>query len=209
MITIDFEGVGLRFGSNALFHDLTTRISSGAVTVVTGCNGSGKSTFLCLAARLILPDEGNIRILDGNAPLGKGAFRRRLAMVRPEWNLYPHLTAEENLRFFLGMRGISLDSREVEFLWERVGLSAEEIRGRYGSELSTGMGQRVKFAILLASEADVWLMDEPSANLDTAGLSMVLEESHRAAIAGKLVLLATNDPREEEAADTVIRLPWG
>ena len=72
--------------------------------------------------------------------------------------------------------------------------------------LSTGMAQRLKIAVLLGCEADVWLLDEPGANLDEVGRRMIRAEMKRGAAEGRLVLLATNDAGEEAEADEVIRL---
>ena len=73
-------------------------------------------------------------------------------------------------------------------------------------EFSTGMRQRLKLAALLAAEADIWLLDEPGANLDAVGRELVLREARQAADEGRLVLWATNDEREEAAADAAIHL---
>ena len=205
---ISFEKVGLSFGSQKLFDALTTVLPSGQVTAVTGHNGSGKSTFLRLAAKFLAPDTGRVTVKDEDALLQKDTFRSRIAIVTPEWKLYPRLTAEENLRFLLGLRGIELSSEEVFSLWERVGLRREELDHTFSDRLSTGMRQRVKLAVLLASKADFWFLDEPGSNLDPTGLQMLLRETRQAASEGKLILWATNDPREEAAADAVIHLPW-
>ncbi len=203
---IIFQEVGLRFGSHVLFRDLTEEIPSGAVTMIMGRNGSGKSTFLQLAAQLIPPDGGIVSAMDGEISLQKEAFRRQVAMVTPELKLYPRLTAAENLRFFLGLRGITLSEEEIFSLWERVGLVPEEVRHPYAVHLSTGMQQRVKLAVLLASQSCIWILDEPGANLDAAGSQMIFREARQAAEHGVLVLWATNDPGEEAAADAIIRL---
>ena len=68
------------------------------------------------------------------------------------------------------------------------------------------MRQRLKLAVLFLVDAHIWLLDEPGANLDAAGRSMVLQAAREAAQAGRLVLLATNDPGEEEVADDIIHL---
>jgi len=208
MITISFDGVGLSFGSLRLFDSLNTMLPSGQITMVTGHNGSGKSTFLQLAAKFIAPDTGKVIATDDETLLQKDEFRSRLAMVTPEWKLYARLTAEENLRFLLGLRGINLSIERIPPLLERVGLKWEELRNTLAGKLSTGMRQRVKLAMLLAADADVWILDEPCANLDATGLRIVLNEARQAASEGKLILWATNDPREEAAADAVIHLPW-
>ena len=76
----------------------------------------------------------------------------------------------------------------------------------YAGEFSTGMRQRLKIAVLLASGADIWLLDEPGANLDKAGRGLLAAEIRQAAARGVLVALATNDPGEEALADEVISL---
>ncbi len=207
MISISFEDVGLSFGSQQLFDSVTLCLKPGQITAVTGQNGSGKSTFLRLAAKFISPDTGHILAKDNDILLEKEAFRNRIAMVTPELKLYPKLTAEENLHFLLGLRGIILSGERIQNLWERVGLKAEPLKERLSERLSTGMRQRVKLAVLLAADAPVWFLDEPGSNLDETGLDIVLTEARRAAAEGKLILWATNDPREEAAADAVIRLP--
>ena len=71
---------------------------------------------------------------------------------------------------------------------------------------STGMRQRLKFAVLLSVDADIWLLDEPTANLDDDGREKLFSEV-QAAKPDKIILLATNDKAEVEICDEVIRLP--
>ncbi len=207
MIRISFESAGLSFGSQELFSGLTLSVPQGRITAVTGQNGSGKSTFLRLAAKFISPDTGNITAEENGRILEKDAFRSRIAMVTPELKLYPKLTAEENLQFLLGLRNITLSAQEITELWHRVGLRQDELQDRLSERLSTGMRQRVKLAVLLAADVPFWFLDEPGANLDASGLEIVIKEARRAADEGRLILWATNDPREEDAADEFIRLP--
>ena len=206
MVRIMFEDVGLRFGEKEIFRSLDAELVSGRIAVVTGRNGSGKSTFLRLAARLAMPDTGRVTAEAEGKPLEKEAYRSRLAMVTPEMKLYPRLTAEENLRFLLGLRGKEISGESVGHLWRRVGLAPEEVAGAFAGQLSTGMRQRVKLAVLFALDADLWMLDEPCANLDAKGAQMLMGEVRQAASQGKLVLWATNTPGEEEIADEVIRL---
>ena len=206
MVRITFEGVDLKFGGKEVFRSLEADMKSGSVTVVTGRNGSGKSTFLRLAARLLPPDRGRVTAEEAGKPLEREEYRSRIAMLSPEMKLYPRLTAEENLRFLAGLRGRTLHGDAVTDLWERVGLASSEVGEVFAGQLSTGMRQRVKFALLLASEAEVWMLDEPCANLDAGGTQMLMEEARRAASGGKLVLWATNALEEEEIGDEVIRL---
>ena len=193
---IAFDGVRLAFGARVLFDGLTVEFKSGRTTAIVGANGAGKSTLLKLAGKFMEPNEGSIKAFDGDKELLRAEYRRRLGAVAPTMSLYDRLTAEENLKFFAGLRGSTVDDE----IWARAGLTVGDGK-KFVGEYSTGMKQRLKFAILLTVNADVWLLDEPGANLDDAGRSMVLREIDRARGEGKLILLATNDPIEASAAD--------
>lgn len=127
-------------------------------------------------------------------------------MVTPELRFYPRLTARENMTFLLGLRGKQLDEQAYQQALRQVGLETEAVAHTMTGEFSTGMRQRLKLAVLFLVDAHIWLLDEPGANLDAAGRSMVLQAAREAAQAGRLVLLATNDPGEEEVADDIIHL---
>lgn len=207
MVSLTFSDVTKRFGGRTVIEGLSATLAGGTVTAVTGANGSGKSTLLKMAAKLLLPDAGKIVARDGEQELCKASYRSRLAIVTPEFHAYPKLTARENLDFFLSFRRAeALSDALYEQLLERVGLAPRAVDGKMVEQFSTGMKKRLHFAILLASEADVWLLDEPGANLDTTGRSMVRREARLAADGGKLVLLATNDREEEAEADACISL---
>ena len=206
MVTLTFREVGQTFGDLTVFSHLSCRLAGGKVVAVTGGNGSGKSTFLRIAARLLCPTVGEVEARAAGALLSAFAYQRRLAMVTPEMKLYPWLTARENVSFFLGLRGRTLQEAGYEALLTRVGLRRAALTGKGAGALSTGMAQRLKIAVLLGCEADVWLLDEPGANLDEAGRQMIRREMRRGAAEGRLVLLATNDAGEEAEADEVIRL---
>ena len=206
MITITFDRVTRSFGGRPLFDRLDAKIRGGVITAVTGPNGSGKSTFLRLAGHLLRPDSGKVIVKCDDSELRRASYRDRLGIVTPELRFYPRLTAYENMTFFLGLRGKTLTVDTYRVLLNRVGLDETAIRGKFAGAFSTGMRQRLKFAVLLASGADVWLLDEPAANLDAAGRAMILREARQAAASGAVVLWATNDAGEEENADEVIRL---
>ena len=201
MIRIAFEKVTKSFAGHEVLRDVSAVCHGGSITVAAGLNGSGKSTLLKLAGHLLLPDSGRITVKTDAIELKGEALRMRLSMMTPELRLYPRLSAKENLSFFLGLRGVSMTELQYGELLERVGLSAESVRDTAAEAFSTGMRQRLHFALMLAAEADIWLLDEPGANLDEAGRELMRREIRQAAEAGKLVLLATNDGRERSMAD--------
>ena len=206
MMRIKFTAVSQRFHGRQIFGPLEAELVSGKITAITGRNGSGKSTFLKLAGHLLPPTVGKITVTAEDMELKGEELRQRIAMVTPELRFYDRLTARENMDFLLGLRGRQIDDDDYRGLLARVGLDEEAVRHSYAGEFSTGMGQRLKMAVLLACEADIWLLDEPGANLDEAGRAMVAREMRAAAERGVLVVIATNDPGEEALADEVISL---
>lgn len=205
MVEISFNQVSHSFGSREILRQLTCSFHGGLITSVAGGNGSGKSTLLRLAGRLILPTKGKIETaLDGKSICGAD-YRRILAMATPEMELYTRLSVRENLTFFLSARGICPADGLLGELLERVGLPSE-VLPRMAGELSTGMRQRVRLAVLLGADAPVWLLDEPGLALDVHGRQLLTAEARRAAERGRLILWATNEPEERKAADACIDL---
>ena len=193
---ITFDDVSLTFGRQELFKNISLELRGGQVIGITGANGAGKSTFLKLAGKIIKPDSGAVDFPDD----------KKIAAVSPEMKIYDGLTAEENLKFFADLRGKDLSTEKILALGERVGLDFETFGKTRAENFSTGMRQRLKFAILLSVDADIWLLDEPTANLDDAGREKFFAEI-QAAKSDKIILLATNDKLEEKICDEIIRLP--
>jgi len=203
---IIFDEVNLSFNELHLFKNLSLEIHAGKVIAITGRNGSGKSTFLKLAGQFIPPDSGTVTAFEHETAIKKMDFRKNIAAVAPTMNLYERMTPLENLKFFTQFRDVILIEEYIYKIFDRLGLDAN-CKDKFVSSFSTGMKQRLKFAILLTVDADVWLLDEPCSNLDSAGKTIVFNEIQRAAAEGKIVLIATNDKEEEELANEIINLP--
>ena len=203
---ITFDDVSHSFAENEIFDNLSLELVAGKVISIIGTNGSGKSTFLKLAGQFIQPNSGKITAFDGNEFIGTVAFRKKVSVIAPSITLYSELTGAENINFFVGLRDRQLTDNDIDIYFERVNLQIED-KYKIVGNFSTGMKQRLKFAIMLAVDTDVWLLDEPSSNLDEAGKSIILNEVEQAAQSGKLVLLATNDKDEAEASNEIISLP--
>ena len=193
---IVFDDVSLSFGRRELFKGVTLTLRGGRVIGITGANGAGKSTFLKLAGRILKPDRGAVILPE----------KKTIGAVAPEMKVYDALTAEENLFFFAKLRSKSLTSDDLLRLGERVGLDMRTFGSVRAENFSTGMRQRLKLAILLSVDADIWLLDEPTANLDDDGREKFFAEVH-AAKSNKIILLATNDKLEEKICNEIIQLP--
>ena len=193
---IVFDNVSLSFGRRELFKNISLELGGGKIFGIVGKNGAGKSTFLKLAGKILRPDSGAI-----NFPPEK-----KIAAVAPEMKIYDGLTAQENLFFFAKLRGKTLSDEKIFELGGRVGLDMKNFGDVRTENFSTGMRQRLKFAILLSVAADIWLLDEPTANLDDDGREKFFCEI-QAAKSEKIILLATNESAEENFCDEIIRLP--
>ena len=208
MLEIHFDNVSQVFVGREVLRQLSISFYGGMVTAVAGANGSGKSTLLRLAARLILPTSGTIETLYDGAEVRGAEYRAMLGMATPEMELYTRLTVRENLAFLLSVRGVPCEDAHLEALLARVGLPAE-VLGRMAGQLSTGMRQRVRLAVVLGTDAEVWLLDEPGLALDEQGRALLLSEARAAAKRGRLILWATNEPEERKAADACFDLTSG
>jgi len=202
-VVLTLRDVARRFGPRAVFADIHAEAQTGQTLVVAGRNGSGKSTLLKIIAGLLPPSAGAVTLSLSGRPLDRLARRRVLGYVAPDLALYAELTGAENLLFFARLRGIALSRAELIALLERVGLKG---RGRdYVGNYSSGMRQRLKYAFALMHGPPVLLLDEPTTNLDAQGLEMVesvvVEQKQRG-----LAVIATNEAREVEWGDAVVRL---
>lgn len=205
MVEIHFDNVSQNFEGREVLRRLSITFHSGMVTAVAGANGSGKSTLLRLAARLILPTSGTIETFRDGVEVRGAEYRAMLAMATPEMELYTRLTVRENLAFLLSVRGVPCEESHLADLLTRVGLPTEVLNRKTG-QLSTGMRQRVRLAVLLGADAAVWLLDEPGLALDERGRALLLGEVRQAAERRRLILWATNDREEREAADVCVSL---
>jgi ABC-type multidrug transport system ATPase subunit len=170
------------FGRRRLFHDVTGTLVRGQIVIVTGVNGSGKSTFLKIAAGLLSPDSGDVvRPAEG-----------RMGYLSPSLELYTELTGTENLQFFAGIAGLT--DFDPDRALSTVGLS------RAGSKLysnySSGMKQRLKLAFSTLRSPELLILDEPTLALDSEGVQVVDDIIMRHRSGGGAALIATNDESE-------------
>lgn len=203
-IAIEFKNIQKKYGENSLYQQLSGCIAAGRCTAITGNNGSGKSTFLKIIAGLIRPSAGSIIYREAANVLTLEQAHSQIAFASPEMQLYSALTAAENLRFFAAMASDPLSPEETAALLRQVNLGEEAEKPL--ASFSTGMKQRLKLALLPAAKRKIWLLDEPSSNLDAAGRQIVSQLIQQARSEQRTVLLATNDPAEVAYADTMFRL---
>lgn len=146
-------------------QDVTVRIPAGAITGLVGPDGAGKTTFLRLAAGLLVPTRGRITVLERDTRQGL-EFRDRLAYMPQKFGLYEDLTVLENLMLYARLRGIPRAERRasIDRLLGFTGLAS--FQGRLAGNLSGGMKQKLGLACSMLVRPEVMLLDEPGVGVD-------------------------------------------
>jgi putative ABC transport system ATP-binding protein len=173
-------------------------MNPGEIVALEGPSGSGKTTFLSILGCILTPSSGRVVVdgeeVDPGRPERLPALRRRaIGFVFQQYNLFPALSAIENVEYALNVKGVRgrAARAEAERVIEAVGLA--DRRGFLPRDLSGGQKQRVAIARALAGAPPILLADEPTANLDehAAGATMALfRDFHQV---GTTVIVATHD----------------
>ncbi|UTE79003.1 MULTISPECIES: amino acid ABC transporter ATP-binding protein [Rossellomorea] len=215
---ISIKGLTKRFDQLEVLKGMNVEVEKGQVIVLIGPSGSGKTTFLRCLNALEIPNDGTVSIggstVDFNKKVTKQELinlRRKTGMVFQNYNLFPHMTALENV-----MEGPTVvqkrkksEMREKAIkLLEKVGLG-DKI-DYYPFQLSGGQQQRVGIARALAIEPEVMLFDEPTSALDPELVGEVLKVMKDLAEEGMTMVVVTHEMRfAQEAADKVIFMDGG
>ena len=203
MLAIKVENLVKNFGERKVISSLNLELRQGESVAITGPNGSGKTTLLKLLLALLRPSSGKVTYYDDDRVLSREELRHRISFVSPYLSLYDQLSAEENLQFFTAVRGGNITGKDIDSLLLKVGLVGRGMD--LVSEYSTGMKQRLKYAVALSSKPDFLLIDEPSSGLDDSGKAMMtaLIEEQRS---GSIIIIATNEKEEYSLASQQCRL---
>ena len=197
------EDLACRRGERLVFAGVSFRLSGGGALLLTGPNGSGKTSLLRLLATLIAPAAG--RLLWGTIGVDAdiASYRAALHYVGHQDGVKPGLTPRETLDFWAALRGHGAGRRPL-LLDEALGTFALETVADWPCRwLSAGQRRRLALARLVASPASIWLLDEPTSALDHDS-QLRLEHAiagHRAS--GGLVVVASHTPIALPAAELI------
>ncbi|RUT30026.1 heme ABC exporter ATP-binding protein CcmA [Arsenicitalea aurantiaca] len=182
--TLTVSGLACRRGERLLFTGLNVSLSAGEALLLRGPNGAGKTTLLHALAGIVTPEAGTITI-EGRDPEARPGTDLHLIGHLP--GIKARLTVQENLAFWAAING---GNGAVEAALETVGLGA--IPRLQAGHLSAGQTRRLALGRLLVSPRPIWLLDEPTAALDTAGEALVgrLIDAHLDA--GGMMIAATH-----------------
>jgi tungstate transport system ATP-binding protein len=191
---IRVENLGYAVGRKAILQGIDLEFSPGEVNVILGPNGAGKSTLLRLLGLLDRPGQGEIcfdgRRLNSMPRSARTALRRRCGFVFQS-PLLLAASVEANLRFGARLRSLDLSGAAIRQVLERTGLVGKE--SQEARLLSGGEKQRLQLARVLLLDPDLYLLDEPTANLDPLSVKNIEAAIARLAGEGKTVILATHN----------------
>ncbi|TQK27974.1 amino acid ABC transporter ATP-binding protein [Arthrobacter sp. SLBN-53] len=213
---IEISDLRLSFGDHEVLHGVSCRVAPREVVCIIGASGSGKSTLLRCMNGLERPTHGSV-VVNGHAlgPRDKrtdlAIVRRDVGMVFQHFNLFPHMTAAQNISL-APQRVLGCDRKEAtqraHTLLERVGLAGKA--DSYPDSLSGGQAQRVAIARALAMQPKVMLFDEPTSALDPEIVGEVLAVMKGLAQDGMTMVVVTHEMGfAREVADRVIYMDDG
>ena|SRR5215218_3480334 len=196
----------------SVLNGASLQVERGEVVALEGPSGSGKTTFLSILGCILTPTAGRVVVngeeVDAKRPGRLPDIRKRsIGFVFQQFNLFPALTALENVEYALNIKGVpGREARkEAQRVLEAVGL-ADRLRF-LPRDLSGGQKQRVAIARALAGAPPVVLADEPTANLDSQVGMQVLEMFRDLAKQeNRALLIVTHDPKVRTIADRVVQI---
>ena len=221
---VQAEGVSKSFGSNHVLRSIDLTVDAGEVLCIIGPSGSGKSTFLRCINHLERVDAGRLAV-DGQVvgyrqhgdklyelkPKEAARQRREIGMVFQRFNLFPHMTALENvIEAPIRVKGLAKGKavERANELLDRVGLGDKG--DHYPAQLSGGQQQRVAIARALAMDPKLMLFDEPTSALDPELVGEVLDVMKGLAASGMTMIVVTHEMGfAREVADAVVFMDGG
>ena len=212
--SITFRDVAKRYGDHQVLNAINLQVEPGEVVAILGPSGSGKSTLIRLINQLESLSGGEI-LIDGKptSRLSGSALRQlrsRVGFVFQQFNLYAHLTAQENITLALervhGWEKSAAQARALALL-RQVGL--EEKAQQMPAQLSGGQQQRVAIARAIAARSPILMADEPTGALDSRTGEQVLGLMRQMNAEGTTVILITHDNGIAAQADRTVRVKDG
>lgn len=174
------------YNKNKVLDDVNMVIEKGEKCALIGRNGAGKSTFIHSLLNLIPILSGEVLINGVNHK--RHEWKKHIAYLPEKFQLYPHLTGEENLRFFASLNASKIDEKRMEEILRLVHLW--EARNVKSKQYSKGMLQRLGLGIMLYYDADILILDEPTSGLDPLGRADIL--SILRSLPDKTILLSSH-----------------
>jgi heme exporter protein A len=194
---LEVENLHLWRGERHVLRGVCFTLTAGACLEVTGANGAGKTTLLRTLCGLIYPEEGRVLWNGADVRRDLPVFHAALAYLGHDPPLKADLTARENLRYWIGVRRHTPPTA-LQMALERVGAAA--YADRLVRTLSAGQRRRAALAGLVLLTVPLWIIDEPTTNLDAEGRKLIGELIAGQLARGGMVVAAVHHPLPDTIA---------
>jgi ABC-2 type transport system ATP-binding protein len=185
------RGLRKRFGNTVAVDGLSLTVRKGEILGLLGPNGAGKSTTVHMAVGLLSPDEGEVQVAGLGSPR-QPEVRRQLGVAPQALALYEALSAEENLRFFGQIYGLSGRRLAERVAWALEFSALTERRRDAAGTFSGGMKRRLNLAAALIHDPRILLLDEPTVGVDPQSRNAILERIAELRQQGRTVVYTTH-----------------
>ncbi len=197
MHAIDVSSLRKAYGAVTAVKDLSFTVNQGETFGLLGPNGAGKTTTIGMIVGALRPDSGRVAV-DGEPDPTRPEIRRRVGVAPQALALYQELTAEENLRFFGALYGLSGSRVAERVAWALEFSGLGDRRGHRVSTFSGGMQRRLNLVCGLLHDPPVLLLDEPTVGVDPQSRNAIFENITRLKRDGRTILYTTHYMEEAE-----------
>lgn len=170
-LMIDIKGLSHAYNKKQILNNVSLRIEKNERCALVGKNGAGKSTLIQTMLGLVVLQKGSVVL--GGISNKKQEWKKIVSYLPEKFHLYPHLTGEENMRFFASLAPMKTDDSKIVEKLKLVSLYEE--RNNQITTYSKGMLQRLGLAVMLYYDSDIIILDEPTSGLDPIGREEILK----------------------------------
>lgn len=189
---LEARSLSLLREGNAVLDDVSFTVSRGEIFALLGGNGAGKSSTLLTFLGFLQPSGGEVLVHGQSVHADAPAARSAIAYLPEAASLYGHMSAYENLEYFLDLAGRSASRGDLDAAFDRVAL-AQDARSRRLQSYSKGMRQKTAIALALLRETPILLLDEPTSGLDPVAIDEFHDLVKALASSGQTILMVTHD----------------
>lgn len=189
---IEAHALTVEINSTPILKNLSFSVEKGEIYALLGGNGAGKSSTLKTFLGFNSPASGTASIAGQDVTTYLDQIRKKTAYLPENATLYPHLTARENVEYFLSLAGIDKSNSNIDQAFARVALQSDA-RDRQLHTYSKGMRQKTAIALAILREAPIFLLDEPTSGLDPIAIDEFNRLVTELASGGATILMVTHD----------------
>ncbi|HKJ34407.1 MAG TPA: ABC transporter ATP-binding protein [Balneolales bacterium] len=207
MAMISVRNLTRTFGEIVAVNNLNFEIEKGELFGFIGPDGAGKTTLFRILATLLIPDEGEARVMDLDTVKDYKKLRQNLGYMPGKFSLYSDLSVEENLNFFASIFGSTIEENydTIKDIYEAI----EPFKKRRAGKLSGGMKQKLALSCALIHSPDVLLLDEPTTGVDAVSRREFWDTLNRLKSKGLTIVVSTPYMDEANRCDRVALMQKG